>query len=433
MSISSSLSAGVVGLASHATRLATISDNIANSQTPGYKRVEANFHSMVVTSGGGTYTAGGVRTTTQRYIDQESVITTTSNSTDLAVSGRGFLPVAQATEVLAGSETPQMFLTTTGSFRTDANGYLRTASGQILLGWPANLDGSIPNYPRATSEALEPVRINVNQFSGEPTTRIELGINLPATETEAGSLGDPLTQSIEYYDNLGRAETLEFTFTPVLPATGTSNQWSLEIADSADPGTIIGQYDLEFDDARTLGGTLLNVGDVTGGPYDAATGILTISAPSGPIDINIGRPGLNEGLSQLSDIFAPFNISRDGAPVGKVTSVEVDETGLVNAFYDTGTTRTLYQVPLVDIPNPNGMAAAGSQLYMPTPESGSFFLWDAGNGSTGDILSFALEESATDIANELTELIRTQRAYSSNAKVIQTVDEMLQEATNIKR
>ncbi|MGJ8603522.1 MAG: flagellar hook protein FlgE [Marivita sp.] len=433
MSISSSLSAGVVGLASHATRLATISDNIANSQTPGYKRVEANFHSMVVTSGGGTYTAGGVRTTTQRYIDQDSAIATTSNPTDLAVSGRGFLPVAQATEVLSGSETPQMFLTTTGSFRTDANGYLRTASGQILLGWPANLDGSIPNYPRATSEALEPVRINVNQFSGEPTTRIELGINLPATETEVGALGDPLTQSIEYYDNLGRAQTLEFTFTPVVPTTGTSNQWTLAVVDGADPATVIGQYDLEFDDARTLGGTLLSATDTVGGPYDPATGIFTITAPSGPIDINIGRPGLNEGLSQLSDIFAPFNIGRDGAPVGKVTSVEVDETGLVTAFYDTGTTRTLYQVPLVDIPNPNGMAAAGSQLYMPTPESGSFFLWDAGNGSTGDILSFALEESATDIANELTELIRTQRAYSSNAKVIQTVDEMLQEATNIKR
>lgn len=433
MSISSSLSAGVVGLASNATRLATISDNIANSQTPGYKRVEANFHSMVVTSGGGTYTAGGVRTTTQRLIDQDSAITTTSNATDLAVSGRGFLPVAQATEVLAGSESPQMFLTSTGSFRTDANGYLRTASGQMLLGWPANLDGSIPNYPRATSEALEPVRINVNQFSGEPTTRIELGINLPATETEVGALGDPLTQSIEYYDNLGRAEALEFTFTPVVPAAGTSNQWTLEIVDSADPATILGQYELEFDDARTLGGTLLNVTDISGGPYNPATGILTVTAPSGPIDINIGRYGLNEGLSQLSDLFAPFNISRDGAPVGKVTSVEVDATGLVNAFYDTGTTRTLYQVPLVDIPNPNGMAAAGSQLYMPTPESGSFFLWDAGNGSTGDILSFALEESATDIANELTELIRTQRAYSSNAKVIQTVDEMLQEATNIKR
>lgn len=433
MSISSSLTAGVVGLSSNATRLATISDNIANSQTPGYKRVDANFHSMVVTSGGGAYTAGGVRATTQRYIDHESAIATTSNPTDLAVSGRGFLPVAQATEVMAGSETPQMFLSSTGSFRTDANGYLRTESGQMLLGWPANLDGSIPNYPRATSEALEPVRVNVNQFSGEPTTRIELGINLPATETEAGAGGDPLTQSVEYYDNLGRAESLEITFTPAVPGAGTSNAWSMEIVDSGDPGTVIGQYDLEFDDARTLGGTLRDVVDVSGGPYDPATGVLTVAAPSGPIDINIGRYGQNEGLSQLSDIFAPFNISRDGAPVGKVTSVEVDETGMVNAFYDTGTTRTLYQVPLADIPNPNGMAAAGSQLYMPTPESGSFFLWDAGNGSTGDILSFALEESATDIANELTELIRTQRAYSSNAKVIQTVDEMLQEATNIKR
>jgi flagellar hook protein FlgE len=51
----------------------------------------------------------------------------------------------------------------------------------------------------------------------------------------------------------------------------------------------------------------------------------------------------------------------------------------------------------------------------------------------GDVVSFALEESATDIAAELTNLIVTQRAYSSSAKVIQTVDEMLQETTNIKR
>ncbi|MEE4188431.1 MAG: flagellar basal body rod C-terminal domain-containing protein, partial [Roseobacter sp.] len=66
-------------------------------------------------------------------------------------------------------------------------------------------------------------------------------------------------------------------------------------------------------------------------------------------------------------------------------------------------------------------------------ESGGFFLWDAGEGPVGDVVSFALEESATDIAAELTNLIVTQRAYSSSAKVIQTVDEMLQETTNIKR
>ena len=61
------------------------------------------------------------------------------------------------------------------------------------------------------------------------------------------------------------------------------------------------------------------------------------------------------------------------------------------------------------------------------------FLWDAGSGPTGAIEGFAREQSTTDIAHELTQLIQTQRAYSSNAKIIQTVDEMLQETTNLKR
>lgn len=79
------------------------------------------------------------------------------------------------------------------------------------------------------------------------------------------------------------------------------------------------------------------------------------------------------------------------------------------------------------------MISLDGQTYMPSPESGNYFLWDAGEGPTGDIVAFAREESAVDVAGELTSMIRTQRAYSSNAKVIQTVDEMLQETTNIKR
>ena len=116
-----------------------------------------------------------------------------------------------------------------------------------------------------------------------------------------------------------------------------------------------------------------------------------------------------------------------------MTSVEVDSQGMVQAYFDTGLTRTIFQVPLVDLPNPNGLLAMDRQTYLPSTTSGSFFLWDASDGPTGDIVSFAREESTTDVAAELTSLIQTQRAYSSNAKVIQTVDEMLQETTNIKR
>ncbi len=182
MTISSSLNAGVAALSANASRLASISDNIANSATFGYKRVETDFQSMVISGGGGTYSAGGVRASTQRLIDQGGSLVTTNNATDLAVRGRGMLPVARAAEVGAGNGGQQMLLTSTGSFRTDADGILKTDSGLVLLGWPANPDGSVPEFPRDTADGLEPVRINVNQLTGEPTTEITLGLNLPADD-----------------------------------------------------------------------------------------------------------------------------------------------------------------------------------------------------------------------------------------------------------
>jgi flagellar hook protein FlgE len=111
----------------------------------------------------------------------------------------------------------------------------------------------------------------------------------------------------------------------------------------------------------------------------------------------------------------------------------VDEKGYLYAVYDQGFTRRIYQLPVVDVPNPNGLIATNNQSYQISPASGPFYLWDAGDGPTGSTVGFSREESATDVAAELTQLIQTQRAYSSNAKVIQTVDEMLQETTNIKR
>ncbi|MFL4469494.1 flagellar hook protein FlgE [Tateyamaria armeniaca] len=433
MTISSSLNAGVAGLQSNATRLASISDNIANSSTYGYKRVQTDFHSLVISSNGGTYSAGGVRATTSRLIDQSGSLVSTSNATDLAVRGRGMLPVAQASEIEVSNGAPLMNLTTTGSFRTDAEGFLRSDSGLVLLGWPALPDGTVPTFPRDTSDGLEPVQINVNQFSGEPTTALSLGVNLPATDTDAGSLGETQYLSVEYFDNLGTSENINISFVPTVPATGSSNEWTIQMTDSALNNAVIGEYVLTFDNSRTSGGTLASVTTVSGGTYDPATGNLIVNAEGGPLEINIGTLGDNDGITQLSDSFAPVSISKDGSPVGNMTNVEVDANGFVTAFFDTGINRTIYQIPLVDLPNPNGMVALDQQTYLPSPESGSFFLWDAGDGPTGDIVSYAREESAVDVAGELTAMIQTQRAYSSNAKVIQTVDEMLQETTNIKR
>ena len=435
MTISSSLNASVAGLASNATRLAAISDNIANSATFGYKRAVTDFHSMVNGNGPGSYAAGGIRTSSTRLIDQSASLVSTGNSTDLAVRGRGLLPVMTESDVAIGNGEDSLLLSTTGSFRPDALGYLRSPAGLVLMGWPATASGDVPAFPRDSIDGLEPIQINSAQFAGEATTRIDLAVNLPATSTEADSGTGPETLSVEYFDNLGKSSTLNLSFTPTVPAAGSSssNQWTLVVSDSESAGAIIGEYTINFDATREGGGTILSVVDVSGGPYDPTTGELSLNVAGGPIDISIGTPGSAVGLTQLSNAFAPTSISKNGTPVGSMTSIEVDKNGYVRASFDIGITRTLYQIPLVDVSNVNGLETQDSQTYRATNDSGSFFLWDAGDGPTGDIVGFAREESATDVAGELTQLIQTQRAYSSNAKVIQTVDEMLQETTNIKR
>ena len=443
MSISSSLNAGVAGLSANATKLATISDNIANSGTYGYKRATADFESFVVkdSRGAGTYSAGGVRASTNRLIEERGALVATSNALDLAVGGRGMLPVTQAVALDNASGDLPMLMTTTGSFRTDAEGVLRTDSGLVLLGWPAAADGTIPTLPRDTMSGLEPVVINANQTAGDPTTRMNLGVNLPATETEAGASGSPLPLSVEYFGNLGTSETLDITFTPSIPGSGSSNTWTMVINDSAtitDPlglGVgVVGEYTIVFDATRGNGGTLASVTPIGASPvYNGTNGQITLAVDGGPLDVTVGRLGDPNGLTQLSDSFAPTSITKDGSPVGNLTAVEVDDNGYITATYDTGFTRRIYQIPLVDVPNPNGLIALNNQTYQVSPDSGSFFLWDAGDGPTGAVVGYAREGSTTDVAAELTALIQTQRAYSSNAKVIQTVDEMLQETTNIKR
>lgn len=432
----SSFNAGIAGLNANSTRLAAISDNIANTGTIGYKRVVASFHSMAM--GGshyGPYTAGGVRASTVRLVDERGVLTNSSNATDLAVSGRGFLPVTTAAAVDGGATDMPLMLMTTGSFRPAADGTLRNPAGQVLLGWPAEADGTIGAYPRDTIGGLQPIRINSNQFSSDPTTTISMRVNLPATGSRAGSAGASHDVALEYYSALGTTETLNVRFTPTVPGTGASNEWVATITDPVTAATV-GQYRITFDDAAPNGGRILSVTQDpgwAGSAYDAATGRFTVSVGGQDIALDIGAPGAQDSITQMADSFIPVSLDRNGSPVQSLVGVQVDAAGYVKAYYDSGLIRTIAQIPLVDVPNPNGLQALDNQAYRVSPDSGAMFLWNAGDGPTGEVVGFAREESATDVAAELTNMIQTQRAYSSNAKVIQTVDEMLQETTNIKR
>lgn len=436
MTLSSSLNAGIAGLNVNSSKLGTISDNIANSQTAGYKRAKTDFSSLVVSEGGaGRYTAGGVRNTTFREVDQRGGIITTGNPTDIAVGGRGLIPVSAVSSVdNLDADIPVNFVAT-GSFRPDKDGLLRTPSGLALMGWPANIDGTIPSFPRESVDGLEPVQVNPSSLSGQPTTNIKLSVNLPAAQSKADAPGLTLPLTVEYFDNVSASQSLTFNFTPTVPAVGSSNEWLVEIDDSASPAgsNPIASFVVTFDDTRESGGSIAAITNETGGAYDPLTGQFDVTTPAGQIFVDIGLIGEGTGLTQLSAEFQPTGITKNGSPVGSLKRLDVNADGLIRGVFDSGVVRTLYQIPLADFPNVNGLSALDGQAFSRSPESGGLFLWDAGDGPTGGIVPFGQESSNADIATELTSLIETQRAYSSNATVIRTVDEMLSETTNLKR
>ncbi len=143
---------------------------------------------------------------------------------------------------------------------------------------------------------------------------MSLILNLPATDTASTAPGTAREISVEYFGNLGNSETIEASFTPVIPAAGSSNQWTMTLRDSAS-AAVVGEYTLTFDTAAGSGGRLLSAATVSGGAYDAATGTIPVAVAGGTITLTIGRPGAPDGMTQLSDTFAPVSIGKNGSPV----------------------------------------------------------------------------------------------------------------------
>lgn len=424
MTISSSLNAGVMGLNVNATRLATISDNIANSATYGYKRADVDFSSLVINQRPSVYSAGGVRGTAIRNISDPGSLISTGRSTDLAVNGSGMLPVTTQNGLTQPAAERDFEMLPTGSFSPDADGNLQTDSGLVLLGWPVDADGRAIVASRATTTGLQPVNITNGLYSAEVTTRISMGINLPGDPTQLPT-SNTLEFPIEYFDEIGLPQTLDVSFT-----RNPAGDWTATINDnSTGTPTPVLTFNATFNSDGTLG-TITPGGSAT---YNAIEGTMSMTLPSGPVQLFVGRPNTSQGLNQVGLAFQTQNVDVNGSPAGELQSIEITADGELEAIYNSGARRTLFKIPVAVVSNPNGLMAVDGQAFQITRESGGMYLWDAGEGPAGDVVGYALMESNTDIATELTNLIETQRAYSSNAKIVQTVDEMLQETTNLKR
>ncbi|MFC4669502.1 flagellar hook protein FlgE [Seohaeicola nanhaiensis] len=436
MSISSAMQTGVAGLLANSSAVSTISTNIANANTDGYRR----SFSQMVTSASSTGAGGhaGVRAVSRQNVALDGSARTTGVDSDMAISGTGFFVVSRAPNDPVSSNYA---FTRAGSFSPDADGNLKNAAGLYLAGFRYDDNGSLGTIDRSQFSDLQTVNVGDVKIPGKATTSMTLMGNLSSQMTGPTSQmaldGETIITSEKYYTPLGASESAQFTWTP----STTPNVWTLAIsANGADLGTV----DVEFNDSGPNVGTPLaytNVTSLATAPaafaFDTSTGVatLTIDNASVPqvIDLTIGAPNQGKGMMQLAGTGVDIEADIDGYGTGEMVRFEIDDQGNLYGIFDNGARHIMYHIPLAEVPNPDGLNMVDGNAYLMTQASGSFKLLGPGTGSTGTITTGSLESSNVELAEELTRLIQTQRAYSSNAKIITTVDEMMEETTRLKR
>ncbi|MCB4822339.1 flagellar hook protein FlgE [Roseicella aerolata] len=434
MSLFGSLTAAISGLTAQSRALGHISDNVANSQTVGYKRIDSNFVSYISQSSANLHVPGAVIARPDFTNSVQGTIEQAEEPLSLAIGGQGFFSVALARGTVNGQPVfdERQFFTRAGDVRLDQDGYLVNGAGYYLQGWPSDALGN----PDRT--ILAPIRVNQQVFNPVATRQIDLAANLPADATTA-----PITTQAEVYDSLGRLHTVNLTFTN----TGT-NAWTLALNVPDDIGdSARGSIGLRFGAAAVpavTDGTIGSFVDATGAVLPPATSAggdpaafrFTADFGQGPqtVTLSLGQFGRAQGLTQYSGTeFAVRNRAQDGVPLGAYSGLSIRNNGDVAVNYDNGQSRVIARVPLVAFNDPEKLQRLDGQAFMRTPESGEARVTDAASNGVGKLVTGSVERSNVDIATEFTKLIVAQRAYTANTRVVTTSDEMLQDTINMRR
>jgi flagellar hook protein FlgE len=433
MSITSALQTGVSGLQANSKAVGGISENIANANTVGYKR---GFAHMITTTASGSNNTGVLAVVAQEslQISKAGGLISTESETDLAISGNGFFVVSENPN---DPNQANYLLTRAGSFLPDENGDLVNAAGFYLAGFPYDSDGQVVAVDRSSFASMETVNVSKLKLSATATSEATALGNLPSQSTGLATPGAPFTTSSEYFTSLGSTERVTFSWQP----SSTDNQWNVSLTDH--DGNALGSFDMTFSDSGATSGAPSLYANATNSAtapssfsLDTTTGVATIVLNNGAtpqtMTVSFGAIGSFEGITQFSGDFSQ-TFTRDGSNLGELIRTEFDTAGTMYGVFDNGMRRALYEVPVGIVENPNGLGERQGNAYQLTGDSGSFQALSATGGRVGVINARALEASNVDIAQEMTDLIKAQRAFSTNASVITTVDEMMDETTRLKR
>jgi flagellar hook protein FlgE len=185
MSLGGALTSAVTGLDAQSAAMSAISDNISNSQTTGYKRVETDFQTLLTVSNAFVHESGGVQSKPLYTNDIQGTIQSTGVSTNLAVTGQGYFAVSSINGFTGTQPTfnSQQLFTRAGDFSLDNNGYLVNSSGYYLNGFPVN-----PLTGIVQKGSLTQVQVSALSDSPTATQNVTYNANLPTNPATVGRL-----------------------------------------------------------------------------------------------------------------------------------------------------------------------------------------------------------------------------------------------------
>jgi len=449
------LAAGVSGLQAFTEGVGVIADNITNVNTIGYKESRSRFSTLVTeTSARASYSPGGVRAFADTLVSKQGLLQPSNSPTDLAVDGAGFFAVRKSES--AESVDGEINYTRAGAFAQDEDGFFKNTAGLFLLGWRLDSAGNPPTN-RQDESVLEPINITKLNGISEATTEVVARVNLQAsTATQAYAAGDlsagtataDFETNVQIFDSLGREHTV------VVSAIKTAaNTWNVEyffddpsVLDAGEQGAngliargqLVFNSDGSYDESssslintRTTGGGAITLPTSASNPLTFAYDTTDAIVNDGSISLDFGTDGDTDGWTQFESASSLISSSVDGASFENVNGISIDNDGIVSALFDNGLALKVYQLPIAVFNNPDGLQRLQGNSYGGSDNSGEVNYQIAGQSGAGGVAPNALEQSTVDLANEFSELIKVQRAFSASTRIITTADQILEELVRV--
>ncbi len=402
---------GLSGLDAAAKYLDVIGNNVANSNTVGFKGASIQFNDVFASSlsGSGSNTVGiGASVGAILPNFTQGNLTVTNNPLDIAINGAGFFRV---------SDNGAITYSRNGQYQLDNKGYIINGQGARLSGFPASTTGAIvassPSDLTVATADISPKATSTSKFvvnvDSRATAKAAASFNAADTSTFHSAT------SASVYDSLGNPHTLTSYFVKTAP-----NIWQVF---ASNDGTQIG--------AGAIGTmTFKGNGDMdtvaTTMPFNVSAALTNGADTPFAFTVDLA------GSTQFGSTFGVVELDQNGYASGKLAGFTMDGSGILIARYSNGQTRPQGQVVLANFTNTQGLRPLGSNGWAETAESGPALVGAPGSGNLGIVQSGAVEDSNVDLTKELVAMITVQRVYQANAQSIKTMDSVLQTVVNLR-